>query len=144
MQLGLILKLTLVSTTIGIVMGANAIVLALEPAPTKTKIAQASSPSGAANSNPLKLTPEQQGRIQMILKNQNILIVSVLTPQQKAIVQKAAQGTQQPGSVEASLNLTPEQKTKIKSIQEQADQQIRGVLTPQQLKMVDQSQGQGK
>jgi Spy/CpxP family protein refolding chaperone len=83
------------------------------------------------------LTPKQQEQIQMIMKNQNILIVSVLTPSQRAMVQKAAQTKQSPDVVNANLKLTAEQKAKIKSIQEQSDQQIRAVLTPAQLKVID-------
>jgi Spy/CpxP family protein refolding chaperone len=126
-------------TTIGVVIGLNLLPLtATANTPLSgIRIAQSTGSSGTSRQNQLNLTPKQQEQIQMIMKNQNILIVSVLTPSQRAMVQKAAQTKQSPDVVNANLKLTAEQKAKIKSIQEQSDQQIRAVLTPAQLKVID-------
>jgi Spy/CpxP family protein refolding chaperone len=138
MKLGFTLNLAIACTTFSLLTGVHTTVLKAETIPLGMRIAQSNSQPQTPSQNRLNLTSEQQQRIQMILKNQNILIVSVLTPEQRALVQKAAKSNQKPGSVQDSLNLTSAQKAKIKSIQDQTDQQIRSVLTPEQLKIVDQ------
>jgi Spy/CpxP family protein refolding chaperone len=140
-----------VLTTLGVIAGMGLLPLIAKadtPPDTQSsaiRMAQSSGSSDASGQNRLNLTPKQQEQIQMIMKNQNILIVSVLTPSQRAIVQKAAQSKQSPDVVNEKLKLSGEQKAKIKSIQEQSDQQIRAVLTPEQLKVIDrQSSRDGK
>jgi Spy/CpxP family protein refolding chaperone len=104
---------------------------------TPQTLAQAASPSEPSGGKPkIVLTEKQRAQIESIRKNENSQIIAVLTPEQKTLIQQAAQSNKASGSVEADLKLTEEQKTKIVSIQKESRKQIESVLTPEQLQIL--------
>jgi Spy/CpxP family protein refolding chaperone len=103
---------------------------------TPHTVSQNSSGSTTPDKPKIVLTDKQKEQIQTIRKNANSQIIAVLTPEQKAIIQKAASSGTASGSVEAELNLTKEQESKIKSIQTQSKKQIETVLTPEQIEIL--------
>ncbi len=101
-------------------------------------ISQNSSGAGSPDKPKIVLTDQQKQQIQTIRKNENSQIIAILTPEQKAIIQKAASSGAPSGSIEAELKLTKDQETKIASIQAQSKKQIESVLTPEQIQMLKQ------
>jgi Spy/CpxP family protein refolding chaperone len=100
-------------------------------------ISQDSSGSGAPAKPKIVLTDKQKEQIQAIKKNENSQIIAILTPEQQAIIQKAANsGTASSGSIEAELKLTKEQEAKIAAIQTQSKKQLEAVLTPEQIQIL--------
>lgn len=107
--------------------------------PTAQIVAQAASspPAPKATNGPkITLNEEQKAKIGEIHKNESSQILAILTPEQKTIIQKAAQANSTSGSIEADLKLTQEQKTKIASIQQESRKKIESVLTPEQLQIL--------
>lgn len=105
----------------------------LANSPSVKSIAQTQKSSQASDRDPLNLTQKQKEQIFEIQKNANKQMLAVLTPNQKALLQKSVQANQSPELVQNSLKLTKEQDLKIQSIQAQASQQILAVLTPVQV-----------
>jgi Spy/CpxP family protein refolding chaperone len=101
-------------------------------------VSQNSSGAGSPDKPKIVLTDQQKQQIQTIRKNENTQIIAVLTPEQKAIIQKAASSGAASGSIEAELKLTKDQEAKIASIQAQSKKQIESVLTPEQIQMLKQ------
>lgn len=99
-------------------------------------ISQNSSSSGAPAKPKIVLTDKQKEQIQAIKKNENSQIIAILTPEQKAVIQKAANSGTTSGSIEAELKLTKDQEAKIAAIQTQSKQQIESVLTPEQIQIL--------
>jgi len=97
-------------------------------------VAQIQKPSQASDRDPLNLTQKQKEQIFEIQKDANKQMLSVLTPDQKVVLQKSVQANQSSELVQNSLKLTKEQDLKIQSIQSQASQKILAVLTPSQVK----------
>jgi periplasmic protein CpxP/Spy len=104
----------------------------------------ASSPPAPKTTNGPKITlnEEQKAKIGEIHKNESSQILAVLTPEQKTIIQKAAQANSTSGSIEADLKLTQDQKTKIASIQQESRKKIESVLTPEQLQLLKNQRSQ--
>jgi Spy/CpxP family protein refolding chaperone len=105
---------------------------------TPHSISQNSSGAGSPDKPKIVLTDQQKQQIQTIRKNENSQIIAILTPEQKAIIQKAASSGAASGSIEAELKLTKDQEAKIASIQAQSKKQIESVLTPEQIQMLKQ------
>jgi Spy/CpxP family protein refolding chaperone len=100
-------------------------------------VSQDSSGSGAPAKPKIVLTDKQKEQIQAIKKNENSQIIAILTPEQQAVIQKAANsGTASSGSIEAELKLTKEQEAKIAAIQTQSRKQLEAVLTPEQIQIL--------
>jgi Spy/CpxP family protein refolding chaperone len=95
--------------------------------------AQIQKPSQASDRDPLNLTQKQKEQIFEIQKDANKQMLSVLTSDQKVVLQKSVQANQSSELVQNSLKLTKEQDLKIQSIQSQASQKILAVLTPAQV-----------
>jgi Spy/CpxP family protein refolding chaperone len=104
---------------------------------TPNTVSQDSSGSGSPAKPKIVLTDKQKEQIQSIKKNENSQIIAILTPEQQAVIQKAANsGTASSGSIEAELKLTKEQEAKIAAIQTQSKKQIESVLTPEQIQIL--------
>jgi Spy/CpxP family protein refolding chaperone len=95
--------------------------------------AQIQKSSQVSERDPLNLTQKQKEQIFEIQKDANKQMLSVLTPDQKVVLQKSVQANQSSELVQNSLKLTKEQDLKIQSIQSQASQKILAVLTPAQV-----------
>lgn len=105
----------------------------LANSPSVKSVAQTQKSPQASDRDPLNLTQKQKEQIFEIQKNANKQMLAVLTPNQKALLQKSVQANRSPELVQNSLKLTKEQDLKIQSIQAQASQQILAVLTPVQV-----------
>jgi Spy/CpxP family protein refolding chaperone len=90
-------------------------------------------PSQASDRDPLNLTQKQKEQIFEIQKDANKQMLSVLTPDQKVVLQKSLKAGQSSELVQNLLKLTKEQDLKVQSIQSQASQKILAVLTPSQV-----------
>jgi periplasmic protein CpxP/Spy len=131
------LNLFLSAATLGTIAIANVAQAANPPMPQP--IAQTANPPAEPSAKPkIVLTEQQRAQIESIRKNENTQIIAVLTAEQKALIQQAAQSNKASSSVEADLKLTEEQKAKIVSIQKQSRKEIESVLTPEQLQMLKQ------
>jgi protein CpxP len=75
----------------------------------------------------LGLSAEQQTKIQQIKQSSRQQMDSVLTAEQKQLLQTAKQQRQRP-----NLNLTEDQKARMKAIKESSKTQIDAVLTAEQ------------
>jgi Spy/CpxP family protein refolding chaperone len=99
-------------------------------------VSQDSSGSGSPAKPKIVLTDKQKEQIQAIKKNENSQIIAILTPEQQAVIQKAANSGTASGSIEAELKLTKEQEAKIAAIQTQSRKQLESVLTPEQIQIL--------
>jgi Spy/CpxP family protein refolding chaperone len=95
--------------------------------------AQIQKSSQASDRDPLNLTQKQKEQIFEIQKDANKQMLSVLTSDQKVVLQKSVRANQSSELVQNSLKLTKEQDLEIQSIQSQASQKILAVLTPAQV-----------
>jgi Spy/CpxP family protein refolding chaperone len=99
-------------------------------------ISQASSPPAPASEPKVVLTREQKAQIDAVQSKSSEQIIALMTPEQKAVLQKAAQSSQASQSLEVDLKLTQEQKSKIAAIQAESRKQIQSILTPEQRQML--------
>ena len=88
--------------------------------------------------NWLNLTPEQQAKMQQIRQAEREQMNSILTAEQRSILETARQNRQNPRQVFESLNLTDEQKTRIQQVRRSSREQMDAILTPEQRQLMQQ------
>jgi periplasmic protein CpxP/Spy len=86
----------------------------------------------------LNLTPEQQAKMRQIRQAAQAQMDSILTAEQRAMLQTARQNRQNRRQVFESLNLTDEQKARIQQVRRASREQIDAILTPEQRQQMQQ------
>ncbi|TYQ24125.1 hypothetical protein PseudUWO311_20305 [Pseudanabaena sp. UWO311] len=89
----------------------------------------------------LNLTDAQKAQIKTIRESAKTRSQSVLTAEQRAIMEQARQSGDRKG-VRKSLNLTDAQKQQMKAIAEDTKAQMKNVLTPAQQQQLEQMKQQ--
>jgi protein CpxP len=89
----------------------------------------------------LNLTEAQKTQMKAIHENAKARRQSVLTAEQRAVMEQARQSGDRKG-VRKSLNLTDAQKQQLKAIAEDTKAQIKNVLTPAQQQQLEQMKQQ--
>lgn len=119
---------------------AGTVSLALSAAMMPVAFAQTNAPAAppSRQQNWLNLTPEQQTKMQQIRQAEREQINSILTTEQRGILENARQNRQNPRQVFESLNLTDEQKTRLEQVRRRSREQMDAILTPEQRQQMQQ------
>jgi len=137
---------------------AGAIALSLSLASTLPAFSQPTGPSAPTEQNRmlrhrnwLNLTPDQQARMERIRQNARSQIDTILTTEQKELLQRDRENRENPRAGErrgmprppfASLDLTAEQRSRIEAVMRSSKEQIDALLTPEQRQQMQQHKQQ--
>jgi Spy/CpxP family protein refolding chaperone len=135
------IKSLLAITCVTVAVGAVAIPSLVAAQNTTQNSTEKRKPRQGEGWKQLNLTEAQQTQMKAIRESAKARHESVLTAEQRAIMEQARQSGDRKG-VRKSLNLTDAQKQQMKAIAEDTKAQMKNVLTPAQQQQLEQMKQQ--